>query len=148
MTTFSHPDYGIELDWLAIDMNRRVALFSSGGHGPVPRIVVDRLADVERAIERLHLLPIVGRCAEWPTDGGNYESWTEPCRRGIFGFDWAPIDSPRYVRITVPSRPLMVDQFEDEPVRAAASMVRLGLDFQRTTAIQVEELDVDLFISP
>jgi len=88
VTTVSHPRPGFELDWLAVDVNGYVALLSSGGQGPIPRLVVDHLPDVEAAIEALPLLLILGRCADSPTGRGNYGFWIEPCRRGLFGFDW------------------------------------------------------------
>jgi hypothetical protein len=83
----THPNPGIELDWLAIDADDRVALFSTGGAGPMPLAVVDRLEEVGTAIERLASLPILGECAESPsTDGGrlHFETWTGPCLRGLF----------------------------------------------------------------
>jgi hypothetical protein len=145
VTTFDHPDEGIELDWLALDVDEHVGLFSTGGYGPVPRVVVERLEDVERAIGRLSLLKVVGPCADSPVGSGHYESWTEPCRRGLFGFDWGPVRTSPYSRLTVPSRPVHVRELDDALVGEAAALVRLSVDFQLATAIQVEDLGVELF---
>jgi hypothetical protein len=41
VTTNSHPRPGFELDWLAVDLNGHVALLSSGGHGPIPLVMVN-----------------------------------------------------------------------------------------------------------
>src|SRR5262249_39754519 len=117
VSTFAHPNEGTELDWLALDVNQRVALFTTAGYGPVPRIVAARMDQVERAVERLGLAKVVGPCAESPDDSGAFKSWTEPCRRGLFGFDWADVDEPVYVRLTVPSRPVTVGELDDAEIR-------------------------------
>lgn len=141
----AHPNPGFELDWLARDEAGQVGLFSTGGQGPVPRVVVDHLAAVETAIRRLPSLPVLGPCAESPGGGGNFESWIEPSRRGFYGFDWGPVPVGPYARITVPSRVLMVDDIEDEAVRTAVMLVRLPLDFSQVSEVDQPQLGVELF---
>jgi hypothetical protein len=140
MTAFSHPRPGVELDWLAVDIRGHVALLSSSGQGPIPRVVVDRLPDVEAAIEALPLLPILGPCAESPTGGGNYGFWIEPCRRGLFGFDWGPVSVGPYARVTVPSLPVLIDQISAVAVHKAAKLVKLAVDFGRVAALASQNL--------
>lgn len=145
MTPFSHPQPGVELDWLAVDLNGHVGLFSTGGQGPVPRLVVVHLAQVEAAVRRLTELPILGPCAESPSGGGTFEFWIEPCRRGLFGFDWGPVPVGPYARFTVPSRAVQIGEIEDPRVREAAELVRLPTTFAGVTAIDVDDLSVALF---
>ena len=78
----AHPNPGFELDWLATDQVGHVALFSTGGYGPVPKVVTDHLADLQTAINQVSSLPIFGACAEGPSGNGNFEFWVEPYRRG------------------------------------------------------------------
>jgi hypothetical protein len=142
---FSHPNPGFEFDWLAVDSAGLMAIFSSGGHGPVPKRVVDGLAAVETAIEHLRLLPVVGMCAESPPGGGNYEFWTEPARRGLFGFDWGPVSDGPYVRLTVPSHPVRVGEVDDQAIQAAARLVVLPIDFRNVLHVEIEDLAVELY---
>ena len=144
MSTFAHPNPGFELDWLAVDDGGRVALFSTGGQGAVPRVVVENLLIVQAAIERLHVLPILGDCADQPGNGGDFTFWTEPCRRGVYGFDWGPVSVGPYARITTPSRPVLLDQLQDSLVQQTANLVQLRLDFRNAFHIEAAELGIEL----
>jgi hypothetical protein len=146
--TSEQPNPGFELDWLAVDAYDHVAIFSAAGHGPIPRIVAQHLGDVEKAIERLPSLPILGECSERPTGDDDYSFWVEPARRGIFGYDWGGTHVPPYARVTAPSRPVTSREIADAVVRNAASLVRLPIDFRSTRALddkQLEEFGLDLF---
>jgi hypothetical protein len=142
---FRHPRIGDELDWLAVDLHGHVGLFSTGGQGPVPEEVARQLTEVAAAIQRLSALPVVGACAESPIGGGNYESWIEPARRGIFGFDWGPVTDPPYVRLTVPTIAITVDEIADALVRHAAALAQIPVDFRTASRLSVDELGVRLF---
>jgi hypothetical protein len=144
MPQFTHPRQGYELDWLGVDRRDHVGLFSSGGYGPVPKAVADRLTEVEAALDRLNMLPVLGPCAESPQGDGDYSSWIEPARRGIFGFDWGPTRNPPYARLTVPSVPVSVNDIADPALKAVALLVRLPVDFQETTSIGPDDMGVVL----
>jgi len=87
--SFTHPRPGCGLDWLSVDRNGYVGLFSTGGQGPVPQAVADRLAEVEAAVRRVHYLPVNSDCDRRPSSPGDHGFWIETARRGLFGFDWA-----------------------------------------------------------
>jgi hypothetical protein len=144
MPQFTHPRQGYELDWLGVDRRGHVGLFSSGGYGPIPKAVADNLTEVEAALDRLNILPVLEPCAESPEGDGDYSSWIEPGRRGIFGFDWGPTRNPPYARLTVPSAPVSVNDIADPALKAAALLVRLPVDFQETTSIDADEMGVAL----
>jgi hypothetical protein len=140
MTAFSHSLPGFELDWLAVDIKRHAALLSSSGQGPIPCVVVGRLPDLEAAIKALPLLLMLGRCAESPTGRGNYGFWIEPCRRGLFGFDWGPVSVGPYARVTIPSQPVLIDNFSAVAVHKAAKLVTLAVDFGKVAALAPQNL--------
>jgi hypothetical protein len=144
MITFMHPDAGRELDWLAIDVDGHIGLFSTGGQGPVPVVVVANMDDVEAAVERLPQLPIIGEVAESPTNG-NYEFWADPSRRGLFGYDWGPVPMGPYARLTIPSRPIAINEVQDSLVKATAALVQLPVRFSQAAAIDVSDLGVQLY---
>lgn len=141
----AHPNPGFELDWLATDQAGHVALFSTGGNGPVPKVVADHLADVQMAIKQVSSLPILGACAERPSGNGNFDSWFEPCRRGLFGFDWGPVPVGPCARIAVPSRFVMIHDVSDAAVRSTAILVQLSVDFSKVAALDQSQLGVELY---
>jgi hypothetical protein len=145
---FEHPRPGEELDWLAVDQNARVGLFSSWGYGPVPLSVAAHLDQVARAVEKLSSLPAIGDAIDVPADLGNYSFWTDPARRGIFGYDWGPMASEPFARIATPSEPILINQIDDREVVVAALLVRLPLDFDTMPRIATVDLNVPLFGDP
>jgi hypothetical protein len=63
----------LEFDWLAADRDRRVARFSSSGYGPVPASVLERVADIDAAVELTDHLPVIGLAIEVPAElSGDY----------------------------------------------------------------------------
>jgi hypothetical protein len=146
MNGFSHPDLGTELDWLAIDIDNHVGLFSTGGYGPVPTAVVDHLAVVEQAIASLTVLPVRADCVSMPESGtGNFSFWIEPCRRGLFGFDWGPVEVGPFARLTMPKAPIKAEDLAESAVREAAQLVQLSVRFALAPYINHDELGVPLF---
>jgi hypothetical protein len=146
VNAFSHPDLGIELDWLAVDVDEHVGLFSTGGQGPVPLVVVEHLDAVMRAIAGLSHLPIRADCASTPDRGtGNFSFWIEPCRRGLFGFDWGAIEMGPFARLTVPKDPVKAIDLEESAVREAAQLVHLSVKFALVSFINHDELGVPLY---
>jgi hypothetical protein len=87
----------------------------------------------------------LGHCAEAPSGGGSFEFWIEPCRRGLFGFDWGPVRLGPYARITVPTHPVLIDEIQDEAVSYAAALVRLAFDFSQASAVEQTALGVALY---
>lgn len=146
MNGWKHPRPGIEVDWLAIDVNGRVGLFATGGYGPVPQAVIDRLCDVEAATAHIAELPINGECQQPPDDAGgvNHSFWIEPARRGLFGFDWGPVATPPYARLTVPSNPIHVSSLPTK-MRDAARLAPLAVDFVKQSRLDVDDLGVLFF---
>lgn len=121
-TLDSHPAWGMEFDWPAIDRDGRVAVFSSGGYGPVPSefIRVDRAVDA--ALDLVRGLPGLGRSRRTPASGpGDNSSWFELGARGFYVYDWPTHHGP-YQLICTPSRPLHVSDLPTE----VADLARLA----------------------
>jgi hypothetical protein len=119
---FEHPTPGEELEWLAVDVEGRVAVFSSRGYGPVPLSVAAHAPSVRRAVSRL-----------------------DPLRDGLFAYEWGPAASEPYVRRADPAQPARIDMIHDHEVAAAALLARLPLEFERSARVAAAELGVPLF---
>jgi hypothetical protein len=65
-TPEAHPRWGIEFDWLAVDDQQQVALFTSAGYGAVPEAVLRNVALVDEAIDAVAQLPTTGIGKRFP----------------------------------------------------------------------------------
>jgi hypothetical protein len=122
---FEHPTPGQALDWLGVDLVGSVALFRSGGYGPVPVSIAAHAAQVESAVANLG-----------------------PLRDGVFTFEWGPAASEPYVRRAHPARPVRIDAVGDREIAAAALLARLPLEFADLTRVAAADLRVPLFGEP
>ena len=98
-----------EFDFLAIDVDDHIGMFSSAGFGPLPVAV---LADPERELDALdttELLPritdTVGSFFGRPAPNGDYSSWLSWVQRGLFAYDWKGAYGP-YTSVGVPAEPV------------------------------------------
>jgi hypothetical protein len=131
---YAHPRWGLEFDWLAADRDRRVARFSSSGYGPVPASVLERVADIDAAVELTDYLPVIGLAIEVPAElSGDYGAWMLMSSRGLYAYDWFGHHGP-YRRIAVPTVPLRT---VDLPARLldAVELVALPLSFAEAVDI-------------
>jgi hypothetical protein len=119
---FEHPTPGKQLEWLAVDLAGHVALFTSGGYGPVPFSVSAHAAQVRRAVLGI-----------------------EPLREGMFTYEWGPAASEPYVRRDAPARPVRIDALDDREVAAAALLARLPLEFGDSARLAAADLGVPLY---
>ena len=96
-----HPLWGREFDWLGIDCNGRVAVFSNAGYGPLPATVNERPADVDAALERAGELPAIGSAGTVENSGGgDYSFWYCYSAKGFYTYDWRVEGGP-YRRLFV-----------------------------------------------
>ena len=85
---------GREFDWFARDAAGRIALFATGGSGPIPESVFRTLAGHDSAAE---LVPISG----W----GSLAVWQSYASAGLYAYDWND-SSGVYGRVAVPAGPV------------------------------------------
>ena len=80
----------VDLEWIASDMDRRLAAFSSGGEGAIPWQVLDpRIIDVDEVGRQVDMLPVL--CSGGPGD----ERDAFFVSRGFYVFDWTDIYRPQ-----------------------------------------------------
>jgi hypothetical protein len=134
----THPRWGIEFDWLGLDRQGQVAIFTTAGYGAVPEIVNLHLAEVDGAIEQVAHLPVVGSAdrIDTPTADGDYSDWFAYSAIGFYAYDWHMWHGP-YRRLCSPSVPIEVADLPPG-LRQAAQYAIFELSFSNTTAIPME----------
>jgi hypothetical protein len=85
---------GREFDWFATDQQGCLALFATGGCGPIPE-------HVRNAIEAHDAISRALKVTGWGTD----TIWQSYSRAGLFAYDWSAQQSC-YVQVAKPSAPL------------------------------------------
>lgn len=111
---------GEEFDWFAADESGHVAIFATGGSGPVPAQVVTDAAFHDAVGDQIEV-------SGWGTD----QVWSSYARAGLFAYDW---DARRncYARVAVPAQPVN----EALSARLAAVVLpRLAVSFLTDTTV-------------
>jgi hypothetical protein len=148
MSTEAAGSYPSELDveWVAVDRVGRVAVFTTGGVGPIPRVYLDQpgILDCTReavwaALERTESVLLVS--LPRPDD---YEAFA---RRGFFAFDWCDVHrtTGRSGLYEIQARPVAPAAFVEAawPAELSVILVRLRnplLDFAQPS-VDVSVLD-------
>jgi hypothetical protein len=134
----ANPRWGIEFDWLGVDKRGLVAVFTTAGYGAVPENVNLHLRDVDRAIEHLRRLPVMGEADQIvkPASDGNYADWYIYSAQGFYAYDWNVPHGP-YVRLSVPTVPLAIESLLSN-MQAVARYATFELDFAEASHIEVE----------
>ncbi len=84
----------IDLAWLAVDENGRLAVMITGGEGPIPAQVLARDDDDVFGVEEALLgLPSVG-AASVQVQVPNPASFKALSERGLFVYDWTDVHRP------------------------------------------------------
>ena len=130
----------IDAAWIAIDDLGQVALFTTGGEGPIPDAALSFVSTVEDSANSLpetsgyELLVTVAR----PDD------FIAFARRGLFAYDWSDVHrsahqaSGSYELQARPSRPLTLLDLPAS-LQAAASATRLsGVSFSSSIVVPGE----------
>lgn len=68
---------GREFDWFAFDSEGNVALFSTGGEGPIPECVMHASEEHDSVADALH-----------EPNWGSPAVWSDYSKIGFFVFDW------------------------------------------------------------
>ena len=99
-----------DLDWFAIDKNKKIMCFTSGGYGNVPEFVCASKENTEllsEFFENAHdcTTAIV---VQDEKSGVNLDYWRAASQKGLYCFDAVDgqDDTPSYTKISVPEQPL------------------------------------------
>lgn len=130
MSCGRHLD-GIDAAWLAVDAQGRVAIFTTGGEGPIPETA---WASVEAGEELVQSLPEVSghellASVPRPTDFVSF------AKRGLFAYDWSDVHRVAskalggYELQALPISPLQVSQLPAPLQVLAGTTLFAGIAF-------------------
>jgi hypothetical protein len=131
-----HLRYGEEFDWLGVELQGHVAVFTTAGFGPIPMAVDPHLTDVDAALDQVRQLPDLESPAEIRLRFGHYSDWHAYSAKGFYGYDWDEASSRRYERRASPAAPISVSQLPAE-IRAVAQLVEFPVKFADISSIIV-----------
>jgi hypothetical protein len=112
---------GIDAAWLALDSAGHVAIFTTGGEGPVPEALVSYATIVEEMVCCLPEMSEVDLRARVPRP----DSFLAFARRGLYAYDWSDVHRSRsqalgsYELQAVPLHPRAVSELPVELQRIA-----------------------------
>jgi hypothetical protein len=117
---------GIDAAWIATDLHGRVAMFTTGGEGPVPESAIPSTADSECEVLAL---PVV---SGWKllVDIKRPDDFLAFASRGLFAYNWSDVHRAGksvlggYALQATPSRPLALADLPHK-LQALASSTRL-----------------------
>jgi hypothetical protein len=134
----AHPRWGLEFDWLGVDPQGHVAVFTTAGYGAIPVEVNEHLAEVDAALERVGQLPVIGPAVnvERRSADGDYSDWCAYSAKGFYAYDWQVWHGP-YQRLSSPAVPISIGQLPAE-IRAVAHFAEFSVNFADEPEIIVE----------
>lgn len=141
MTPKSSEDVrGIEYDWLAIDVENHVALFTTAGGGYTPDEFLRDTDAHDAAIEAILALPVRTTALFVPTlPAGKQNTWKRMAERGLFAFD-ADANGGPYRRVAAPQSPVRIDDLPEEVVAVVLDLKSRDLRFARLTEVTASAL--------
>ncbi len=132
---------GLEYDWVAVDVDGRIAVFSTAGAGEVPSEFLESIDKHEQVIEYLlNLEPVAEAISYPPVADGLKNTWRDLAERGVFAYDCSP-NGGAYELVGVPGR---FRSLEDLPevLATAASRTRFSKNFSALPRVLLNEAGV------
>ena len=135
-----------DVEWLAVDRQGFVGVFTTGGSGPIPHTFLRAPGLLERVHDAIWSLPEISKGTLLVTlpSPDDYSAFA---RRGLFAFDWADVErtadfSNRYELHAQPDAPARLADFgwPAELLQSIAAVTSPTLDF-RQTRVDVQDLD-------
>jgi hypothetical protein len=136
-----HPSW-LDYEWVASDSIGQVAVFTTGGPGPIPTWVLENRAYAERLLALLHDLPVRGGHA-LHIDVPRPDDFVRFAQQGMHSYDWRDVHRVRetatgmYEICARPVRAITVADLADECRAFFQQLTFRDLRFDRSDAIDV-----------
>jgi hypothetical protein len=131
---------GTEFDWLAVDGDGHVALFSTAGAGYAPPEFLRDTDAHDAALEDILALPTSTRARFAPQIApGLKNTWLLVAERGLFAFDSDPNGGP-YRLVAAPQLPIRVTGLPNSIANTVRQVGFLHLRFTEVDNVSEEKL--------
>lgn len=112
---------GREFDWLGIDIDGNIAMFSTAGVGPIPQIVIEDYKVYDAIFDEIE-------SPNW----GSESVWDDYSKLGFYVYDWEPNSGP-YIKQRTPESK-MSKKLSDK-VLAIKRLHKLNFRFSETNEV-------------
>jgi hypothetical protein len=118
---------GIDAAWLAADASGQIAVFTTGGEGPIPESALPSMESGEDAARGLPAVSDVDLLSSYPRP----DDFIAFARRGLFAYDWSDVHRSSAQELGVyelqarPFQPLHLADLP-APLQAMAAATRLS----------------------
>jgi hypothetical protein len=126
---------GFEYDWLAVDAEGFVAMFSTAGAGYAPAELLQDPEAFDSAIDAILQMPVRSAAAcvrELPP--GRVNTWKLIAERGVFAFDSDPLGGP-YRLVASPHVAVLATELPSHVSSVASRIVLSNVLFRRATEL-------------
>jgi hypothetical protein len=133
-----HPRWGIEFDWLALDIDERVAMLASGGFARVPADVVAAADRVDAAMDLVRQLPLIGEATDVGMLDPGIADWLQAAAQGLYAYDGLGVETA-YRRLASPTRWLYLSDLAPA-IRSAVELARFTVAFAEAEILTLDQL--------
>jgi hypothetical protein len=130
MSTTVEPWRGVDCGWLAVDRDGHVAVFYTGGEGPIREGADPYDEAAEDALREMAETSQFELLVAYPRP----DDFVEAARRGLYAYDWSDVHRSDgdgiegYELVARPDRPIHWTELP-EPARTAAAAARMEAAF-------------------
>lgn len=136
---------GCDYEWLALDSEGYVAIFTSAGCAPIPTSILRQASDADLLSAAVRDLPIKGK-AHMLAPLPRPDDYIYFSSRGLFAYDWRDLHrsshncSNAYEMLSKPEHPIRIDEFPEQ-FRHALARIRFDtLSFRSEEKIAPQSL--------
>lgn len=133
---------GIDAAWLAVDALGQVAVFTTGGQGPVPDAALPSIESGEADVLSLPAVCEATRVMSVQRP----DSFVAFAERGFFAYDWSDVHRTRretigcYELAAAPSLPVFASQLPSDLQGLASATRLIGIEFGEAPVVSVPSL--------
>lgn len=109
--------YEVEFDWVGIDKNLQIGVFSSFNKGFVPKKAISSFEKYQQLGLLIDSLPKNSKAILFTQEKGNFNDWIAYSEQGLYAFDYQDAHRQqklnRYDLIYMPEKPVRSTQYKE-----------------------------------
>jgi len=122
---------GVDASWLAVDCIGQIAVFTTGGEGPIPQSALPSTLDAEELLLSLNSFSACTLVANLPRP----DDFVAFAKRGIFSYDWSDVHRTYseatgcYELQASPTQPLSIERLPENLQKLAKATTFVSVTF-------------------